>query len=146
MITIYTIIHVIRNSYKRNIIHFELAIRPDHLLTDQVITHTGESQLRNHLCNLSCNQYWKKSLNGIFNTIVHVIVPMESRYDLKRYSVMNNNFELAVIPVHPLIDQVIIHTGENHFRNHICNHSCISTGEIIFRKRTIVYIIILNRP
>ena len=33
------------------------------------------------------------------------------------------NFEMAVIPVHTLIGQVITHTGENHFRNHICNQS-----------------------
>ena len=66
VITIYAIIHVISNSYKGNIIHFELAIMPDHLLTDQVTTHTGESHLRNHLCNLSCNQYWKNHLMESF--------------------------------------------------------------------------------
>ena len=48
VITIYVIIHVISNSYKGNIIHFELAIVPNHLLTDQVATHTGESLLRNN--------------------------------------------------------------------------------------------------
>ena len=49
---------------------------------------------------------------------------METRYDLEKYSGANNSFELAVIPDYLLIDQAITHTGENHFGNHICNHSC----------------------
>ena len=39
--------HIIGNSYRKNIVHFELAIVPFQLLIDQERNHTGESLLSN---------------------------------------------------------------------------------------------------
>ena len=79
-----------------------MARMPNHL---EVINHTGEFRVRNHLCKVIT-----------IYAIIHVI---SISYKGKYYP-----FELAIMPVHLTIDQVISHTGESHLRNHLCNHLC----------------------
>ena len=85
------------NSYKRNIIHLELAIVPNHLLIDQERNHTGENLLR--------NKCMKSFMKSTLEAIMHIIG--------NSYKKNIVHCELAIVPVQLLIDQERNHTGES---------------------------------